>query len=186
MAQSLGFYGDGISLRIVFGQSFWLTVLPGGAHIAQPMWMPMKRILGGGQTRGVSFWPFPNSSGWWWLISSMFLTSTSCCKTAQSDGYCCAWNWPGWAVLVSVLPLTLPTFSPSICHGVMWPDAMILVFWLLSFKPAFLLSSRGFLILHFLPLVVSSAYLKWLTFLLAILIPARDSSILVFHMMYSA
>ena len=29
----------------------------------------------------------------------------------------------------------------SICHEVMGPDAMILVFWMLSFKPAFLLSS---------------------------------------------
>ena len=29
------------------------------------------------------------------------------------------------------------TVSPSICHEVMGPDAMILVFWLLSFKPTF-------------------------------------------------
>ena len=28
-------------------------------------------------------------------------------------------------------------FPPSICHDVMGPDAMILVFWMLSFKPAF-------------------------------------------------
>ena len=36
------------------------------------------------------------------------------------------------------------TFPPSICHEVMGPDAMILVFWMLSFKPAFSLSSmRG-------------------------------------------
>ena len=33
------------------------------------------------------------------------------------------------------------TFSPSIFHEVMEPDAMILVFWLLSFKPAFSLFS---------------------------------------------
>ena len=31
--------------------------------------------------------------------------------------------------------------SPSICHEVMGPDAMILVFWMLSFKPTFSLSS---------------------------------------------
>ena len=30
-------------------------------------------------------------------------------------------------------------FSPSICHEVMEPDAMILVFWMLSFKPVFVL-----------------------------------------------
>ena len=34
---------------------------------------------------------------------------------------------------------------PSICHEVMGPDAMILVFWLLSFKPTFSLSSFTFI-----------------------------------------
>ena len=33
--------------------------------------------------------------------------------------------------------VTVSIFSPSICHEVMGPDAMILVFWMLSFKPAF-------------------------------------------------
>ena len=35
---------------------------------------------------------------------------------------------------------TVATFSPSICHEVIGLDAMILVFWLLSFRPAFSLS----------------------------------------------
>ena len=48
------------------------------------------------------------------------------------------------------------TVSPSICHEVMGLDAMILVFWVLSFKPLFhsplSLSSRGYWVpLHFLP-----------------------------------
>ena len=48
------------------------------------------------------------------------------------------------------------TVSPSICYEVMGSDAIILVFWMLSFKPTFSLSSslsaRGFLVpLHFLP-----------------------------------
>ena len=34
--------------------------------------------------------------------------------------------------------LTVSIVSPFICHEVMWPEAMILVFWMLSFKPAFL------------------------------------------------
>ena len=49
---------------------------------------------------------------------------------------------------------TVFTVSPSISHEVMGPDAMILVFWMLSFKPTFSLSlsSRGSLVpLHFLP-----------------------------------
>ena len=33
--------------------------------------------------------------------------------------------------------LTVSIVSPSICHEVMGPDAMILVFWMLSFKPHF-------------------------------------------------
>ena len=32
---------------------------------------------------------------------------------------------------------TVSTVSPSICHEVMGPDAMILVFWMLSFRPTF-------------------------------------------------
>ena len=39
----------------------------------------------------------------------------------------------------------VPTVSPSICHEVMGPDAMILVFWMLSFKPAFSFSSFTFI-----------------------------------------
>ena len=35
---------------------------------------------------------------------------------------------------------TVSTVSPSISHEVMEPDAMILVFWMLSFKPTFSLS----------------------------------------------
>ena len=50
---------------------------------------------------------------------------------------------------------TVSTVSPSICHEVMGLDAMIFVFWMLRFKPAFplssSLSSRGSLVLlHFL------------------------------------
>ena len=37
------------------------------------------------------------------------------------------------SVIVSIV-------SPSVCHEVMRPDAMILVFGMLSFKPAFSLS----------------------------------------------
>ena len=51
---------------------------------------------------------------------------------------------------------TVSTVSPSISHEVMGPDAMIIVFRLLSLKPTFYsplsLSSRGSLVLlHFLP-----------------------------------
>ena len=50
----------------------------------------------------------------------------------------------------NIKSLTVSIVSPSICHEVMGPDAMNLVFLILSFKP-FSLSSKGFLVLHFLP-----------------------------------
>ena len=40
---------------------------------------------------------------------------------------------------------TVYTVSSSICHEMMGPDAMILVFWMLSFKPTFSLSSSTFI-----------------------------------------
>ena len=71
--------------------------------------MPARRILGGGRTRGVSFRPFPDSSGWWELISSVFLTRTSCHKITHTNG--CDSAWSGWAVLASVLPLRMSDFN---------------------------------------------------------------------------
>jgi len=70
-------------------------------------------------------------------------------------------------------------------------DSMIFDFWMLSFKPAFSLSftfiKRLFSSLSLSAIrVVSSAYLRLLIFLLAILIPACASSSLAFLMMYSA
>ena len=79
-----------------------------------------------------------------------------------------------------------------ICHEVMGFDAMILVFWMLSFKPTFSLSSFTFIRRLFSSSslsairVVSSAYLRLMIFLPAILIPACASSSPTFHVMYSA
>ena len=83
-------------------------------------------------------------------------------------------------------------FCPSICYEVMGPDATILVFWVLSFKPAFSLSYFTFIKRLFRSSslsairVVSSAYLRLLIFLPAILIPACASFSPAFYMMYSA
>ena len=72
----------------------------------------------------------------------------------------------------------------------MGPDAMILVCWMLSFKPAFSLSSFTFIKRLFTPLlsvirVMSCAYLRLLIFLLAILIPVCVLSCPAFCVMYS-
>ena len=75
--------------------------------------------------------------------------------------------------------------SPSYSSAILTPP------WMLSFKPAFSLSSFTFIkrlcsssisVIR----VMSSSYLRLLIFLLEILIPACASSSLAFHMMYSA
>ena len=77
---------------------------------------------------------------------------------------------------------TVSIVSPSICHEVMGPDAMIFVFWLLSFRPAFSVSSFTFIKRLFSSSslsamkVVSSAYLRLLIFLPSVLIAAWASS----------
>ena len=91
-----------------------------------------------------------------------------------------------------IKPVTLSIVSPSICHWVMGPDAMILVFWTTSYKPAFSLSSFTLIKRLFSSFLLSavrvllSAYLRLLIFLLAVLIPACASSSPTFHMIYSA
>ena len=88
--------------------------------------------------------------------------------------------------------VTASTFSPSICHEVIGLDAMILVFWMFSYKLAVSLSSFTFTKRFFSSSLLSairmvlSAYLRLLIFLLAILIPAFDSSSLAFCHLYSA
>ena len=87
-----------------------------------------------------------------------------------------------YAVILEPKKIKSVTVSLSICHEVMGPDAMILVFWMLSFKPTFSLSSFTFIKQLFscsllsAIRVVSSAYLRLLIFIPAILIPACASS----------
>ena len=88
--------------------------------------------------------------------------------------------------------LIVSIVSPSICHEVMVPDVIILVFWMLSFKATFSLSSFTFIkrlfssSLSATKVVLSSAYLRLLIFLPSILIPAWALISLAFHMVYSA
>ena len=82
------------------------------------------------------------------------------------------------------IPIYFPWSDWSGCHD--------LSFWMLSFKPAFSLSSFTFIMRLFSSSslsavrVVSSAYLRLLIFLRIILIPLCGSSSTEFHMMYSA
>ena len=82
-------------------------------------------------------------------------------------------------------PIYLPWSDRIGCHNLRFFE-----YWVLSqlFQSPLSLSSRGSLVsFHFLPLEwLSSAYLRLLMFLLAVLIPACASSSRAFHMMYSA
>ena len=114
-----------------------------------------------------------------------FIPSTKCLLIS--------WLWsPHHAVILDskkIKSVTAFTFSPCICHEMMGLDAMILVCWRLSFKPTFSLSSFSLIKRPFSSSsrpavrVVSSAYLRLLIFLLAILIPACYSSSPTFHVM---
>ena len=101
-----------------------------------------------------------------------------------------SWLQSPSAVILKPRKAKSATVPPSICHEVMGPDAMILVFWMLNFKPTFSLSSFTFIKKPFSSSllsairVVSSAYLRLLTFLPTILIPACTSSSLAFCMIY--
>ena len=49
-----------------------------------------------------------------------------------------SWLWSPSAVILELKTIksdTVSTVSPSICHEVMGPNAVILVFWMLGFKP---------------------------------------------------
>ena len=94
--------------------------------------------------------------------------------------------------LKKIKSVTASIFSSSVCREVMGLGAMILVFWMLSFKPAFSLSSFTFIKRLFRSsllsaiMVVSSVYLRLLILFLATLIPACASSNLIFCVVYSA
>ena len=100
-----------------------------------------------------------------------------------------SWLQSPSAVILEPKKIKFVIVSPSICHEVMRQDAMIFSFWMLSFKPAFSLSSFTFIKRLFSSLfsakrVVSSAYLMLMIFLPTILILACASSSPSFHMIY--
>ena len=124
------------------------------------------------------------------MLSSLVITFLP-----KSNRLLISWLQSPFAVILEppkIKSAIVSTVFPSISHEVMGPDAMILVFWKLSFKPTFSLSSFTFIKRFFsysslsAIRVVSSAYLRLLIFLLAILIPVCASSSPAFLMIYSA
>ena len=113
----------------------------------------------------------------WPSITSLLFNSLSRFVVAllpRSKCLLIAWlQSPSAAILKpkKIKSLTVSIVFPSICYEVVGPDAMILVFWMLSFKPTFLLFSFTFIKRLFSSSslsairVVSSAYLRLLIFL---------------------
>ena len=74
--------------------------------------------------------------------------------------------WISWlqsssAVILEPKKIKSITVSPSICHEMMGPDAMILIFWMLSFKPAFSGLKLSSFIVHG---ILQTRILEWITF----------------------
>ena len=113
----------------------------------------------------------------------------------RSKGLLISWLQPPSAVILKpkkIRSVTVFTVYPPICLEVMVLNAMIFVFWMSSFKPAFSLSSRTVIKRLFSSFLLSairvmpSAYLRLLVFLLTVLIPVWASSSLTLFKMYSA
>ena len=79
---------------------------------------------------------------------------------------------------------TVSTVSPSIYHEVMGQDAMIFIFWMLSFKPTFSpslsLSSRGSLVLFHLH-IRGYWYFSWQSWFQLVLFPVQRFSWCTLH-----
>ena len=142
-----------------------------------------------GKTIALTRWIFVDK-----VMSLLFNILSRLVITFLSRSKCLLISWlqsPS-AVILEPKKIKSVTVSPSVCHEVMGPDAMVLGFWMLSFKLPFSLSSFSFIKRLFTSSLlsairlVSSAYLRLLIFLPAVLIPACASSSLLFHMIYSA
>ena len=109
-----------------------------------------------GKTIALIIWTFVSK-----MTSLLFKLLSRCVITflPRSKLLLISWLQSPSAVILEpkkIKSFTVSIVSPSICHEMMGPDAMIFVFWMLSFKPSFhsplSLSSRSSLaLLHFLP-----------------------------------
>ena len=74
------------------------------------------------------------------MLSRLVITSLP-----RSKRLLISWLQSQSAVILEPPKIKSATVSTSICHQVMGPDAIILVFWMLSFNPTFSLSSFTFI-----------------------------------------
>ena len=121
-----------------------------------------------GKTITLTRWTFVGK-----VMSLLFNMLSRLVKTFLPRSKCLLISWlQSTSVVVletrKIKSATVSTVSPSIYHEVMEPDAMIFVFWMLSFEPTFSLSTFTFIKRLFISSslsairLVSSAYLRWL------------------------
>ena len=127
------------------------SILQRSAFFTVQLWHPYMTI---GKNTALTRWTFVDK-----VMSLVFNMLSRLVKTflPRSKRLLISWLQLPSAVILEPPKIksdTVSTASPSICHEVMGPDAIILVFWMLSLKPTFSLSSftlRGSLVfLHFL------------------------------------
>ena len=98
-----------------------------------------------GKTIALTIWTFVGK------VMSLFFNMLSMFVVAflpRSKCLLTSWLQSPSAVILEpkkIRPVPVHIASPSICQEVVGPHAMILVFWMLSFKPAFSLSSFTFI-----------------------------------------
>ena len=97
-----------------------------------------------GKTIALTIWTFVSK-----IMSLLFnmLSQLVITFLPRSKRLLISWLQSPSAVILEskkIKSLTVSTYSPSICHEVMGPDAIILVFWMLIFKAVFSLSSLHF------------------------------------------
>ena len=97
------------------------------------------------KTIALTKWPFVGK-----VMSLLFNMLSRLVITFLPRSKCLLLSWlysPSAVILEpkKVKSVTAYTFCPSICHEVMGLNAMIFVFWMLSFKPAFSVSSFIFI-----------------------------------------
>ena len=121
-----------------------------------------------GKTIALTWWTFVNK-----VMSLLFKTLSRIIIgiLPRSKSLLISWLQSPSTVILEpkkTKPDIVSTFYPSTCHEVIGPDAMIFVFWMLSFKPTFSLSSFTFIKKMFSSFalsaikVMSSAYLRLL------------------------
>ena len=87
-----------------------------------------------GKTIALTRWPFVGK-----VMSLLFNMLSRLVMTflPRSKSFLISWLQSPSALILEPRKIKSATVSPSICHELMGPDAMILVFWMLGFKPTF-------------------------------------------------